>query len=69
MYLTTDKDAPLTKVITIDLADEKREHKLLIPEDSEADLAGISVVNGDHLILTYKRDVRQFLRHTFNSLT
>lgn len=58
LYLTTDKNAPLTKVITIDLADNHRKHTLLIPEDSQAKLAGISVVNDDYAVLTYKRNVR-----------
>ncbi|KZT27069.1 hypothetical protein NEOLEDRAFT_1194599 [Neolentinus lepideus HHB14362 ss-1] len=57
LYIRTNKDAPLYKVVTVDLADPKREYKEFIPEDKSARLEDIRAVASDNFALIYKRDV------------
>ena len=54
----TNKDAPLYKVVTIDLADPDLKMVDLIPEDPEAPLENAKMVDGDKFALVYKRNVR-----------
>jgi prolyl oligopeptidase len=58
LYIKTNKDAPQYKVITIDLSDPKRTQKELIPEDKNAHLSHIRVVDNDKILIVYKREVK-----------
>ncbi|TFK56208.1 hypothetical protein OE88DRAFT_1641899 [Heliocybe sulcata] len=58
LYIRTNKDAPLYKVVTIDLADPTREYKDFIPEDKNARLEDIRAIAGDQFALIYKRNVK-----------
>ena len=53
----TNKDAPLYKVATIDLADPELKIVDLITEDPEAPLENARMVDGDKFALVYKRNV------------
>ena len=57
LYILTNENAPQYKVITIDLADPKRERKDLIPEQKDAYLDDIIAVGQDHFVIVYKRNV------------
>lgn len=57
MYIRTNKDAPRYKVIAVDLADQNREIKELIPQDKEAHLETIRAIDKDKFALVYKRNV------------
>ncbi|KAG1807907.1 prolyl oligopeptidase [Suillus variegatus] len=57
LYLRTNENAPQCQVITIDLADPSRQHKVLIPEVKDAYLDDITAVGGDKLAVVYKRNV------------
>ncbi|KAI0676715.1 prolyl oligopeptidase [Trametes maxima] len=58
-YFLTNKDAPLYKLVTVDIADapDKRVFKDLIPEDNKAHLQDVNVINGDYAAVVYKRNV------------
>ncbi|KAJ8502127.1 hypothetical protein ONZ51_g205 [Trametes cubensis] len=58
-YFLTNKDAPMYKLVTVDLADpaEKRVFKDLIPEDKKAHLQDVCAINGDYAAIVYKRNV------------
>lgn len=57
LYILTNEDAPQYKVITIDLADPKRERKDLIPEQGDAFLDDVVAVGKDRFAIVYKRNV------------
>ncbi|KAL0949097.1 hypothetical protein HGRIS_009187 [Hohenbuehelia grisea] len=57
-YFKTNKNAPMHQVIAIDLSDPAREHKVIIPEDKEADLASIKAVDENKFVVVYKRNVK-----------
>lgn len=57
LYLRTNENAPQYQVITIDLADPSREHKVFIPEVKDAYLDDITAVGDDKLAVVYKRNV------------
>ncbi|KAI6114866.1 prolyl oligopeptidase [Pisolithus croceorrhizus] len=57
MYILTNENAPRYKVITIDLADPKRERKDLIPEEKDAFLDDVRAVGKDYFAVVYKRNV------------
>ena len=69
-YLLTNKDAPLYKVVTVDLADPDLKFVDLIPEDPEAPLEKARMVDGDKFVLTYKRNVSfsELFRSIYNPL-
>lgn len=58
-YFHTNKDAPQYKLVSVDISEppEKREFKDVIPEDKEAQLEDVCVVNNDKLLVVYKRNV------------
>lgn len=58
LYIRTNKDAPMYKVVTCDLAHPKGEYKEFIPEDKNAKLEAIKAVGGDNFALIYKRNVQ-----------
>ncbi|KAH7890841.1 prolyl oligopeptidase [Phlebopus sp. FC_14] len=57
LYLRTNKGAPQYKVISIDLAHPKREHKVVIPEQKDAFLDDVTAVGTDKFAVVYKRNV------------
>lgn len=57
-YIRTNKDADQYKISTIDLADSKRALKDLIPEDKSAHLDSAKFIDGDKLVVVFKRDVK-----------
>jgi len=57
LYILTNENAPQYKVITIDLADPKRERKDLIPEQGDAFLDDVVAVGKDRFAIVYKRNV------------
>lgn len=57
LYLRTNENAPQYQVITIDLADPSRQHKVLIPEAKDAYLDDVTAVGDDKLAVVYKRNV------------
>jgi hypothetical protein len=57
MVLLTNKDASRYKVVTVDLADEKKTLHDLVPEDEEALLGDVTAVHDDKLLLVYTRNV------------
>lgn len=57
LYIKTNKDAPQHHIVTVDLADPKRERRVLIPEDKDANLVSIKPVNHNKLVVVYKRNV------------
>lgn len=56
-YFKTNKDAPQYKLVSIDIASEKREFKEVIPEDKDAHLEDVLAISDDKLIVVYKRNV------------
>ncbi|THH11283.1 hypothetical protein EW145_g767 [Phellinidium pouzarii] len=60
-YLSTNKDAPQNKIITIDIADPNFSITELIPEDKDAFLCSVDFVNGNCLAVVYKRNVKDEL--------
>jgi len=56
-YFVTNKDAPREKIVTIDIADKGFKQKDLVPEQKVAKLE-IGVLVGDHIVIVYKRDVK-----------
>ena len=62
-YFITNKDAPQYKLVSIDIAAEKREFKDVIPEDKGAHLEDVLAVADDKLVTVYKRNVSQPLGH------
>jgi prolyl oligopeptidase len=56
-YLTTNKDAPREKIITIDIADPNFTPKDLVPEQKDSKLE-YGLLIKDHLVIVYKKDVR-----------
>ncbi|KAI5122174.1 hypothetical protein M0805_007071 [Coniferiporia weirii] len=60
-YLSTNKDAPQFKLITIDLADPSLTQKELVPEDKDAKLETADLVNDKFFALVYKRNVQDEL--------
>ncbi|KAF4574478.1 hypothetical protein EYR36_005813 [Pleurotus pulmonarius] len=58
LYIKTNKDAPQHHIVTVDLADPKRERRVLIPEDKDANLVSIKPVNHNKLVVVYKRNVK-----------
>ncbi|KAI0637652.1 prolyl oligopeptidase [Trametes polyzona] len=58
-YFLTNKDAPMYKLVTVDIADppEKRVFKDLIPEDKNAHLQDVCAINGDYAAVIFKRNV------------
>jgi prolyl oligopeptidase len=57
LYIRTNEDAPQYKVVTLDLADQLRERKVVIPEDKDAHLEDVLPVNKDTFVVVYKRNV------------
>lgn len=57
LYILTNENAPRYKVITVDLADPKRERKDLIPEQKDAFLDDVTAVGKDYFAVVYKRNV------------
>jgi prolyl oligopeptidase len=57
LYIRTNEDAPQYKVVTLDLADEERKRKVIIPEDKDAHLEDVQPVNNDSFVVVYKRNV------------
>jgi prolyl oligopeptidase len=57
LYIRTNEDAPQYKIVTLDLADDKRERTVVIPEDTEANLEYILSVHDGTLAIIYKRNV------------
>jgi len=55
-YIQTNKDAAREKIVTVDISKAECEFKDLIPEDPEA-LLGQTGLIGDHIVLTYSRNV------------
>ncbi len=53
-YFRTDKDAPLSKIVSIDVADENPTWKVVIPEAKET-LRGVDFVN-NQFVLSYLKD-------------
>lgn len=58
LYIRTNEDAPQYKVVAMDLADERRERTVIIPEDKEAHLEDVLPVHNDTFVVVYKRNVR-----------
>ena len=58
-YLVTNKDAPLEKIITVDIADSTFTPKDLVPEQSDSKLVMGTLIK-DHLVTVYKKNVRGF---------
>ncbi|KAF8499303.1 prolyl oligopeptidase [Gautieria morchelliformis] len=56
-YLTTDKDAPMERVVQLDLADPQLVMQNFIHEDKGAHLESISAVDNDKFVVVYKRNV------------
>jgi protease II len=57
LYIRTNEDAPQYKVVTLDLADETRERKVIIPEDKDAHLEDAVPVSDNTFVVVYKRNV------------
>jgi prolyl oligopeptidase len=57
LYIRTNEDAPQYKIVTLDMADEKRERKVIIPEDKDTHLEDVVPVNNDTFVVVYKRNV------------
>jgi hypothetical protein len=55
----TNKDAPLQKIITIDIADPKFTPKDLVPEQKDSKLDAAMLIK-DYIVIVYKKDVRDF---------
>ena len=65
-YLTTDKDAPMYRIVQFELADPQKGMQDFIPEDKDAHLETISAVDNDKFVIVYKRNVCSFLHsHKF----
>ena len=56
-YFMTNKDAPMFKIISIDISDPNFTRTEIVPEDKEAKLESADLVNEDTLALVYKRNV------------
>lgn len=58
-YFLTNKDAPQYKLVSVDISEpaEGRKFKDVIPEDKDAQLEDVAVVNNDKLVVVYKRNV------------
>ncbi|CDO74182.1 hypothetical protein BN946_scf185043.g234 [Trametes cinnabarina] len=58
-YFLTNKDAPMYKLVAVDIADpvEKRVFDDIIPEDKKAHLQDVLAVNIDHAAVVYKHNV------------
>ncbi|OSD01749.1 hypothetical protein PYCCODRAFT_1368709 [Trametes coccinea BRFM310] len=58
-YFLTNKDAPMYKLVTVDIAEPagKRVFKDLIPEDKKAHLQDVLAINGDYAAVVYKHNV------------
>jgi Prolyl oligopeptidase, N-terminal beta-propeller domain. len=67
-YIRTNHSAPQYKIITVDLADQKREFVDLVPENKDAHLASVVPVDKDKFAVVYKRNVRCLLSNHINSL-
>lgn len=59
-YFLTNKDAPRSKLVSVDLADppEDRVFKDVIPTDDNAFLEYVLAINNDYLAVVYKRHVK-----------
>ncbi|EMD31833.1 hypothetical protein CERSUDRAFT_88707 [Gelatoporia subvermispora B] len=59
-YFLTNKDAPKHKLVSVDIADapDKRVFKNVIPEQEDATLERVTAINGDSLVVVYKRNVK-----------
>lgn len=57
--MLTNKDAPLEKIITVDIADPKFIPKDLVPEQKDSKLEVATLVK-DYIVIVYKKDVRDF---------
>jgi len=55
--LVTEKDAPLEKIITIDIADPNFTQKVLVPEHKDAKLSTAMLIR-NHLVTVYTKDVK-----------
>ena len=53
----TNKDAPMYKIVSIDVSDPDLKQKELVPEDKDAKLQSADMVNDNNLVLVYKRNV------------
>lgn len=60
LYLSTNKDAPNNKVITIDLTDPNHTQVDFIPEVKDSLLSNIVAVAADKFAVVYKRNVSYF---------
>ena len=60
LYVMTNLDAPQHKLVTIDMNDEEKKIKDLIPEDKSANLISVSCVNKDNFVVVYKRNASHF---------
>ncbi|KIJ56911.1 hypothetical protein M422DRAFT_149708 [Sphaerobolus stellatus SS14] len=60
-YFKTNKDAPQYRVVTYDLAEPSKGFVELIPEDKDAYLEDVLVVNDDKFVVVYKRNVKDEL--------
>ncbi len=57
MYLVTNQDAPLYKVVSVDLAFPQLRFVDVVPEDKEALLSQYEAVGEHSIALIYKRKV------------
>ena len=60
LFVMTNLDAPQHKLVTIDMNDEAKQMKDLIPEDKDANLISVNCINKDNLVVVYKRNASHF---------
>ncbi|KAI0761741.1 hypothetical protein BC629DRAFT_1443455 [Irpex lacteus] len=58
VLLQDQQGCPQYKLVSIDIASEKREFKEVIPEDKDAHLEDVLAISDDKLIVVYKRNVK-----------
>jgi prolyl oligopeptidase len=59
-YFQTDKDAPLGKIVSVDVSKDSPEWKVIVPEGKET-LRGVSFIN-DSFVLNYLKDAYTQIR-------
>jgi protease II len=60
LFVMTNLDAPQHKLVTIDMNDEEKRIKDLIPEDKDANLISVSCINKNYFVVVYKRNASHF---------
>lgn len=60
LFVLTNLDAPQHKLVTIEVDDEEKQFKDLIPEDKDANMCSISRINKSNFVVVYQRNASHF---------